>query len=116
MRIIMKLLLTAVAVFVLAHILPGVYLEGYTSALIVAVVLGLLRLIVKPILILITLPITILTLGIFLLFINAFIILMADYFIAGFAVKNICHTILFSLLLSIFQSLLFTFLKSKKRS
>ena len=114
MRIILKLLLTAIAVFILAHILPGVYLEGYTSALIVAIVLGVLRLIVKPILILVTLPITILTLGVFLLFINAFIILMADYFITGFAVKNIWHAILFSLLLSIFQSLLFTFLKSKK--
>ncbi len=116
MKMILKLLLTALAVFVLAHILPGVSLDGYTSALIVAVVLGILRLIVKPILVILTLPITILTLGLFLLFINAFIILMADYFVDGFAVKNIWYGILFSVLLSIFQSILYTCLKSDKRS
>ncbi len=116
MKIILKLLLTAVAVIILAHILPGVALDGYVSALIVAVVLGVLRLIVKPILVLLTLPITIITLGIFLLFINAFIILMADYFIDGFAVTNIWYAILFSILLSVFQSILYTFLKSDKRA
>ncbi len=116
MKIILKLLLTAVAVFILAHILPGVQVDGYISALIVALVLGVLRLIVKPILVVLTLPITILTLGIFLLFINAFIILMADYFVDGFGVKNIWYGILFSVLLSIFQSILYTFLKSDKRS
>lgn len=116
MKILLKLLLTAVAVFVLAHILPGVSLDGYASALIVAAVLGLLRLIVKPILVLLTLPITVLTLGLFLLFINAFIILIADYFVDGFAVKNIWYGILFSVLLSIFQSILFTLLKKDKQS
>lgn len=116
MKMLLKLLLTAFAVFVLAHILPGVSVDTYISALIVAVVLGLLRLIVKPILVLLTLPITILTLGIFLLFVNAFIILMADYFVDGFAVQSIWYAILFSVLLSIFQSILFTFLKSDKRS
>lgn len=116
MKMLLKLLLTAFAVFVLAHILPGVSVDGYISALIVAVVLGLLRLIVKPILVILTLPITIVTLGIFLLFINAFIILMADCFINGFTVQSIWYAILFSVLLSIFQSILFTFLKSDKRS
>ena len=116
MKTILKLLLTAVAVFILAHILPGVTVDGYVSALIVAVVLGVLRLIVRPILVLLTLPITIVTLGIFLLFINAFIILMADYFIDGFAVTNIWYAVLFSILLSVFQSILYTFLKSDKRA
>lgn len=116
MKTILKIVLTAIAVFILAHILPGVSLDGYISALIVAVVLGILRLIVRPILVLLTLPITILTLGVFLLFINAFIILLADYFVSGFAVKNIWYGILFSVLLSVFQSILYTFLKSDKRS
>lgn len=116
MKTVLKLILTAVAVFILAHILPGVQLDGYVSALFVAVVLGILRLIVKPILVILTLPITVLTLGLFLLFINAFIILLAGYFVDGFAVKNIWYGILFSVLLSIFQSILFTFLKSDKRS
>lgn len=116
MKLIMKILLTAIAVFVLAHVLPGVSLDGYMSALIVAIVLGVLRIVVRPVLILLTLPLTIVTLGIFLLFVNAFIILLADYFVAGFSVKNIWHGILFSVLLSVLQSILHNFLKSDKSS
>ncbi|WP_304038762.1 MATE family efflux transporter [Mesonia mobilis] len=76
-----------------------------------AIVLALLRLIVKPILIIFTLPITIITFGIFLLFINAIIILIADYFVGGFAVDGIWWALIFSLLLSLFQSMLFALIK-----
>jgi len=69
MNTLLKILLTAVAVVVLAKILPGVAVEGYLSAIIVAIVIALLRFIVKPILIVLTLPVTILTLGLFLLII-----------------------------------------------
>ena len=78
MNTILRLLLTAIAVVVLAKILPGVAVEGYFSAIIVAIVIALLRFIVKPILVILTLPVTIITLGLFLLIINAIIILMAD--------------------------------------
>ena len=108
MKLIVKLLLTAVAVVILAKILPGVAVEGYVSAIIVAVVLGLLRFIVRPILVILTLPVTIITLGLFLLFINAFIILLADYFVAGFEVINVWWALLFSLLLSVLQSIFFS--------
>ncbi|KXN98007.1 membrane protein [Aequorivita aquimaris] len=111
MKLIIKLLLTALAVVILSKILPGVAVEGYGSAIIVAIVIALLRLIVKPILVLLTLPITIITFGIFLLIINAFIIMMADYFVGGFAVATIWWALLFSLLLSLFQSLLFSLIK-----
>ena len=84
MKLILKLLLTALAVVILAKILPGVAVEGYGSAIIVAIVIALLRLLVKPILVLLTLPITVVTFGLFLLIINAIIILMADYFVGGF--------------------------------
>lgn len=110
MRLILKLLLTGVAVFVLAEILPGIQVAGYGSALIVAIVLALLRLIVKPILIILTLPITIITFGIFLLFINAIIILIASYLIDSFHVSSIWWALLFSLLLSFFQTVLFSLL------
>ncbi|QNJ97867.1 phage holin family protein [Constantimarinum furrinae] len=113
MRLIIKLLLTALAVVILAKILPGVAVEGYLSAIIVAVVVALLRFIVKPILVILTLPITILTLGLFLLIINAFIILLADYFIDGFAVTNIWWALLFSLLLSLLQSILYSIFDKK---
>tara|TARA_R110002124_G_scaffold287364_1_gene474044 strand:- start:79793 stop:80137 length:345 start_codon:yes stop_codon:yes gene_type:complete len=114
MKLILKLLLTAIAVVILAKILPGVAVDGYGSAILVAVVLGILRLIVKPVLIILTLPVTIITLGLFLLFINAFIILLADYFIGGFAVQNVWWALLFSLLLSFFQSILFSVFDKKE--
>ena len=113
MKLILRLLLTALAVVILSYVLPGVSVEGYFSAILVAVVLALLRLTVKPIIILLTLPVTIVTLGLFLLFINAFIILLADYFVSGFSVVSIWWALLFSLLLSFLQSMLFSMLKEK---
>ncbi len=111
MKLIIKLLLTALAVVILSKILPGVAVEGYGAAIIVAIVIALLRLIVRPILVVLTLPITIVTLGLFLLVINALIILMADYFVGGFSVTSIWWALLFSLLLSLFQAILFSLLK-----
>lgn len=114
MKLLIKLLLTALVVVLLAKVLPGVTVVGYGSAIIVAIVIALLRLLVKPILVLLTLPITIVTFGLFLLIINAVIILMADFFVAGFNVSSIWWALLFSLLLSLFQSLLFSLLKEDK--
>lgn len=114
MKLIMKALLSAVAVFVLAHILPGVSVDNYVTALIVAIVLGLLNTIVRPILIILTLPITIVTLGLFLLVINVLMVYAADRFVDGFAVSGFWWALLFSILLSIFNSILFSFLKKSK--
>ncbi len=111
MKFVLKLLLSAVAVLVLAEILPGVGINSYVSALIVAIVLALLNAIVKPILVFLTLPATLITLGLFLLVINAAIILLADYFITGFSVSGWLWALIFSVLLSIFQSILHSILK-----
>lgn len=111
MKIILKVLLTAIIVVVLAKILPGIFVDSYTRAIIVAVVLGLLRIFVKPLLIFFTLPLTIITLGLFLFVINAMIILLADKLIEGFAVAGFWYALLFSLLLSFSQSILYSFLK-----
>lgn len=113
MKTILRVLLSALAVVLLSKLLPGVSVEDYILAVIVAAVIALLRLIVKPILVILTLPITIITLGLFLLVINAFIIMMADYFIPGFAVKSIWWAILFSLLLSILESIFHSVLEKK---
>ncbi|MFK5957988.1 MAG: phage holin family protein [Lutibacter sp.] len=116
MKLILKVLLTAIAVVILAKFLPGVKIQGYTSAIIVAIVLGLLRVTIKPILIFFTLPATIVTLGLFLLVINAVIILLADYLIGtSFEVSGFWTALLFSLLLSLFQSFLYSFLNEKKQ-
>ncbi len=114
MRLILRILLSALAVVILAKILPGVGVDSYITAIIVAIVLSLLNFLVKPLLILLTLPVTILTLGLFLLIINALIILMADWLIDGFSVANIWWALLFSLLLSFLQSIFYSFLKEEK--
>jgi len=112
MKLIIRILLTAVVVFLIARFLPGVSVAGYGTAVIVALVLALLNLIVKPVLVILTLPVTILTLGLFLLVINAIIILLADSFISGFGVDGFWIALIFSLLLSIFQSILYSILGS----
>lgn len=115
MNLLIRLLLNALAVFILAHLLNGVNVDGYVGAIIVALVLSILNLLVKPILVILTLPITILTLGLFLLVINALIIMLADKLIDGFSVPSFWTAILFSILLSILQSLLQSFLKDAKK-
>ena len=107
MKLFIKLILTALAAILLAYWLPGINLDGLGVALTLAVVLGLLRLLVRPVLVLLTLPITVLTLGLFLFVINGIIIMMADSLISGFSVSGFGIGILFSLLLSIFQSVLY---------
>ena len=112
MKFILRILLSAIAVLVLAEFLPRVSVDNYVTAIIVALVLAVLNLIVKPILVLFTLPVTIITFGLFLLIINAAIILLADAFVDGFMVDGLLMAIIFSLLLSLFQSLLFSILDS----
>ena len=115
MKFILRLLLSALAVILLANILPGVEVSAFGSAVLVALVLSLLNLIVKPILVILTLPVTILTLGLFLLVINALIILLASSLVSGFSVDGFWQALLFSLLLSILESVLFAFLKEDSK-
>ena len=114
MKLIIRILLSALAVVVLANILPNVSVDSYITAIIVAVVLSLLNFIVKPVLVILTLPVTIVTFGLFLLIINAIIILLADNLIDGFNVDGLGWALLFSLLLSLLQSILFSLLKEDK--
>lgn len=113
MKTVLRMLLTAIAVVIIAKYLPGVEVTNFTNAMFVAIVLGFLRITVQPILVILTLPATILTLGLFLLVINAVIIMLAGYFVTGFNVSGFWTALLFSILLSMFQSILFSFLKEK---
>jgi putative membrane protein len=103
---IFKLLLTAAAVWFGANYISGISVNNYTTALIVAVVLALLNTFLKPILKLLSFPITILTLGLFLLVINVVIIYMAAYFIEGFTVSGFVAPLIFSFGLSIVTGIL----------
>lgn len=108
MRFILQLFVSAIAVFIVCKIMPHVRLDDYTSALLVAVVLAFLNTIVKPILTILTIPITVFTLGFFLLAINAFIVLFADKLVPGFSVDSFWWALLFSLILSIITGILNT--------
>lgn len=106
MGIIISLLINAVAVFGVSYFLPGIVVENFWTAIIVAVVLGIINTFIKPVLVILTLPITIVTLGLFALVINGFIIWLVGQFVPGFGVENFWWAIIFSILISIVSSLL----------
>ena len=106
MGFILKLIITAVAAAITSYILPGVTIDGITSALLLALVLAVLNAVVRPILVALTIPVTILTLGLFLLVINALIILLADYILGGFAVNGFIWALIFSLILSVITAII----------
>ncbi|MFE3866821.1 phage holin family protein [Flavobacterium sp. LS2P90] len=106
MNLLIRILVTSGLVLLIAHFMPGVHVAGFTTALIVAVVLGLLNIFIKPILVILTLPVTIVTLGLFLLVINALIILLCTNIVGGFHVDSFWTALIFSIVLSILQSIM----------
>jgi putative membrane protein len=108
-----RFLLSGLAVLLTAYILPGVHVEHYGYALLAAIIISIANIIVKPILIVLTIPITIISLGLFLLVINAFIILLAEALVPGFSVDGFWWALVFSLILSIFNSMFSEMTQSK---
>lgn len=106
MNILTKLLLSSIGVIIASYLIPGVYVDGFLTAVIIAVLLSLMNVTVKPLLILFTIPLTILSLGLFLLVINAVIILIASEIVPGFTVSSFWWALVFSLVLSLINSLL----------
>jgi putative membrane protein len=107
MNFILRIIISAVVAFGLSYILRGIHINGFLTALLLAFVLAVLNAFIKPIFIILTLPITILTFGLFLFVINACIILLAGKFVDGFKVDGFWWALLFSLLLSILTSFLY---------
>jgi putative membrane protein len=105
MKLLFRLLYAAIVVFALAYILPGVHLDSTLTALVVAAVLAFLNAYLKPLLILLTIPVTLFTFGLFLLAINGLIILITDWLIEGFVVQSFWWAMLLSLLLSMATSI-----------
>lgn len=114
MKTLINIFFTTVFVLVLAHNLPGIHVDSIYTAIIVALVLGLLNIFIKPILVLFTLPATIFTFGLFLLVINAIIVEICAYLVKGFGVANFWNAILFSLILSFGQALVSGLTTDKK--
>jgi putative membrane protein len=100
MHFLIRLVVTAFAAIIASYFLDGVHMADFQKALWVAIALALLNTFIRPILVLITIPITVVTLGLFLLVINALMVKMADYLIDGFAVRGWLTALLFSLIVS----------------
>lgn len=106
MKLLIKLLISTISVFTAAYLIPNVNVDGFYTAFIVAVVLGVLNVFLKPLLVLLTLPINILTLGFFTLVINIGLIYLTVYLVAGFSVGNVLSALLFGLVVSLVNSFL----------
>ena len=106
MKFLLKLLVSALAVLIAAYILPGVFVDSYVTALIVAIVLGILNAFVRPVLVVLTFPITVLTLGIFYLIINAAMIYAATLLVPGFIIEPLWMTLVFGIVVSLVNSFL----------
>jgi putative membrane protein len=101
MGIIINWLLAALAIMATAYLLPGVSLSGFVPALVTALVLGLVNAFIKPVLLLLTLPINILTLGLFTLVINALLIMLVSKLVSGFQVQGFWWALVFSVVLTV---------------
>ena len=106
MNFIIRLLVTAGVAYGLAYLLKGIHIDSYWTALVFALVLAIVNLIIRPLLIIFTIPLTIITLGLFLFVINALMVLLAAKVVDGITVDGFWWALLFGLLLSVVSSLL----------
>jgi len=106
MSLILEIIISSIAVYFTAWLLPGISVKSFGSAIIVAIVLGILNAILKPVLQILSFPITVLTLGLFLLVINTVIILLTSAIVGGFHVENFWWALLFSIIMSIVVTIL----------
>lgn len=116
MRILINWFFSAIALLISAWLIPGVYISGFFSALLTVVILGAVNSIIRPILILFTLPINILTLGLFTLIINALMVTLTAYLLSGFNIDNFGIAIIFSIILTIITELIENLIKEKSVS
>ncbi|SKC13778.1 phage holin family protein [Dyadobacter psychrophilus] len=110
MRLIIRLLISTLAILIAANLIPGVVVASTTTAIIVAIVLGILNTFLKPVLQILALPITIMTLGLFYFVVNVFIIYIATYLVSGFSIDGFIPALLFGLVVSIISGILGMFL------
>jgi putative membrane protein len=105
MTILLRILFNALGLLLIAKYVPGITVDSFYTAVIAAVILGLFNAVLKPILVLLTLPITLITLGLFSLVINAALFFFAASFVEGFAVTSFWYALLGSLLMSIISTI-----------
>jgi putative membrane protein len=108
-----KFVLSALAVYIAAYLVPGIRIDSFITALVFALVIGVLNIFIKPLLLLLTLPLNILSLGLFTFVINLIILYLASFLVPGFAISSIFSAILFGLVQSAISSLLTSINKNK---
>ncbi len=113
MNTVLNVVLSGFAVMASAYLIPGVNVEGFFAAIVVALVLAIANAIVRPLIELLTLPLNILTLGLFSLVISALMVMLTDYFVQGFSVDGFLTALIFGVVLSLINSVLFSFTKKK---
>ncbi|WP_020167020.1 MULTISPECIES: phage holin family protein [Methylotenera] len=114
MKLLIGWLLNALALLAVAYFVPGIHVSSFTYALIAAAVIGLANILIKPILLILTLPVTILTLGLFIFVINGLMFWLAGYFLQGFDVKTITAGIIGAIVYSIISWILSAIVTDKK--
>ena len=115
MKLLIRILVTTILVLVLSYFMKGVRVDGLVTAITVAIVLGLLNAFIKPVLVFFTLPFTIFTLGLFLIVINGILILACTMIVGGFHVDSFWTAILFSVILSLSQSIMYKITGGSKK-
>ncbi len=110
MGILINWIVSAMVVFSIAYIMPGVRVADFTSALVVALVLGIINAFLKPVLLILTLPINLLTLGLFTFVLNALLILLVSKIVPGFVVDGFLTALIFGIILSIANTFVYKFL------
>ena len=101
MRLLVAWFLHALALLAVAYLMPSIHVSGFTSALIAAAVIGLVNMLIRPLLVLLTLPVTILTLGLFIFVINGLLFFLVGHFLQGFEVQSLLSGILGAILYSL---------------
>jgi len=114
LQILVSLILSVLAVLISAYVLPGVKVDGVFTALVVAVVLSVVNTFIKPLVVLLTLPINIMTLGLFSLVINALMVMLVAAVVPGFQVDGILWAVVFSIVLSVISTGIYMLVPNKK--
>lgn len=106
MKLLVELIIRMIVLLITAYVVPGFHIDSYSTALVVALVLGILNMLLKPLLVLFTLPATILSFGLFLFVINAILLLIASHFVKGFRIDSFLSAIIAAIVISVVSSVL----------
>ena len=111
MKLLVELITRMIVLLVTAYVVPGFHIDSYSTALIVALVLGILNMLLKPLLVLFALPATILSFGLFIFVINAILLILASQFIKGFRIDSFFTAIIAAIVISVVSSILSLIIK-----